>query len=345
MIDLRSDTISRPTDVMRRAMAEAPVGDDAYGDDPTVRALEAETATLLGKEAALYVPSGTMANQLALRSHTEPGDVVLMDHNAHVYINEHGAPFAISGLYPRFLAGARGVFTAEDVASAVPEPDPYSPKAFVPPVKLVCVESTHNIGGGRVWSLEAIHDVAVAARDRGLALHLDGARLWNATAATGVHERDYAAPFDSVSVCFSKGLGAPVGSALAGSSKFIERARRFRSQFGGSMRQSGIIAAGALHALRNHRARLVEDHAHARLLAEGIADARGIVLDPKTVETNIVRFGLTSPSSLDFVGRLLAAGLRVLPAGASGIRAVTYLNITKSEVEQAIAIIRKTAEA
>ncbi len=344
MLDLRSDTVSWPSEAMRRAMAEAPVGDDMYGDDPTVRALEAETAAILGKDAALYVPSGTMANQLALRSHTEAGDGVLMDQAAHVYINEHGAPFAISGLYPRLLPGVRGVFTADDIAAAVPEPDPYSAKPSTPPVKLVCVESTHNLGGGRIWPLESIHSVTAKARQCGLSLHLDGARLWNASAATGVAEKVYAASFDSVSVCFSKGLGAPVGSALAGSSKFIERARRFRAQFGGSMRQAGIIAAGALYALRHNRARLVEDHANARFLAEGITSARGIVLDPATVETNIIRFSLSRGSHLDFVGRLLEAGLRVLPSGKGGIRAVTYLNVTRTDIEQAIAIVRETAE-
>ena len=325
---------------MRQAIADAPVGDDVYGDDPTVNALEAETAALLGKAAAVFMPSGTMTNQVALRAHTEPGDAVLMDHTAHIYLLEGGAPFALSGIHPRLLPGVRGVFTPDDVLAALPRPHPFSPKTLAPPSRLLCVESTHNVGGGRIWPMDRLLAVASAARAQGLALHLDGARLWNAAAATGIAEREWAAPFDSVSVCFSKGLGAPVGSALAGTTAFIDRARRFRAQFGGAMRQAGVIAAGALHALRHHRARLVEDHANARLLAEAIAGLPGIELNPADVETNIVRFNVTTMPAGDFVVRLHEAGVRMLPYGGAGVRAIVHLDVTRAQILEAIEAVK-----
>ena len=325
---------------MRQAMAEAPVGDDVYGDDPTVNALEAETAALLGKERAVFMPTGTMTNQVALRAHTEPGDAVLMDHTAHIYLLEGGAPFALAGVHPRLLPGVRGVFTADDVEAALPRPHPFSPKTLAPPSRLVSVESTHNVGGGRVWPIDRLRAVAAAARSHGLALHLDGARLWNASTATGIPEREYAALFDSVSVCFSKGLGAPVGSALAGTASFVERARRFRAQFGGAMRQAGVIAAGALHAMRHHRARLVDDHANAKHLAESIAGLPGIELNPSDVETNIVRFNVTSMSAGDFVVRLHEAGVRVLPYGARGVRAIVHLDVSRAQIVEAIECVK-----
>ena len=267
-IDLRSDTITQPTPAMREAMARAEVGDDVFGDDPTVTRLEARTAEILGKEAAVFTPSGTMANQLALRAHTEPGDEILVDGNAHIYYYETGAPAALAGVMCRCLPGVRGLFTVADVEAALRPADQH-----FAPTKLVCLENTHNRGGGSVWPMERIREIADVSRARGLRLHLDGARLWNAAVATGIPERDYAAHFDSVSVCFSKGLGAPIGSALCGTREFIQRARRFRKMYGGGMRQAGIIAAGALHALEHHRARLAEDHANARALAEEIGRA------------------------------------------------------------------------
>ena len=229
---------------MREAMTRAEVGDDVFGEDPTVKELEAETAALLGKEAALFTPSGTMANQLAVRSHTEPGDELLVEANAHLYYYEAGAPAALSGVMCRPLPGRRGIFNGSDLEAALRPSDSHFPRS-----RLVCVENTHNRGGGKIWTLEQIQDVADAARRHELQLHLDGARLWNAAVATGIAESRWAAPFDSVSVCFSKGLGAPVGSALVGSKAFVARARRFRKMFGGGMRQAGIIAAGALFAL------------------------------------------------------------------------------------------------
>ena len=334
MIDLRSDTVTKPTPAMREAMASAEVGDDVLGDDPTVKRLEERTAELLGKEAAVYMPSGTMTNQVAIRAHTEAGDEVLMDMNAHVYFYEAGAPAALSGVMCRLLPGVRGIFTAEDIEAAL------RPKNLhFPPTKLVCVENTHNRGGGSVWPIDRIAEVSETARRHGLRLHLDGARVWNASAATGIPEREYASYFDSVSVCFSKGLGAPVGSALAGTKEFTDRARRFRKQFGGGMRQAGIIAAGALYALENHRARLIEDHANAKRFAGGIHGLPGIEVDPATVETNIVSFRVTAMPAADLVQKLKDRGVLVLANAVDRIRAVTHLDVTTEQVEEAVGIM------
>jgi len=336
MIDLRSDTVTRPTPAMRRAIAEAPVGDDVLGDDPTVAALERRVAETLGKEAAVFMPSGTMSNQVAIRAHTEPGDEILVEATAHCYFYESGGPAALAGVMCRLLAGTRGLFTAADVRAAL------RPRNLhFPPTKLVCVENTHNRGGGAVWPLAQTAEVADAARQAALALHLDGARLWNASVATGVPEREYARHFDSVSVCFSKGLGAPVGSALAGTAAFIARARRFRKMFGGGMRQAGLLAAAALYALEHHRDRLAEDHAHARRLAEGLAALPGIVLDPATVETNLVLFRVTAMPAPDLAARLQEAGVHVLASGPDTIRAVMHLDVSETQAEEAVAVFRR----
>lgn len=345
MIDLRSDTCSRPTADMRAAMANADVGDDVYGDDPTVKALERTTAELLGKEDAVYMPTGTMTNQVGIRAHTEPGDAVLFDQNAHVYILEGGAPAAFSGVLPRLLPGVRGIFTEADVEAAVGTSHPFFPATIPAPVRLLCLENTHNIGGGSVWPMERLRAVTDTGRRLGLTLHLDGARLWHATAATGIPDADYAAPFDSISVCFSKALGAPVGSCLAGSRNFISRARRFKQQIGGGFRQAGIIAAGALHALNHHRARLPEVHAMAARFAQGLAQLDRIVFDPATVETNIVRFQLRDVDSASFVEEAYQRGLYMLPSGPNAVRAVFYLDITPKDVERALTIIIETLRA
>ncbi len=339
MIDLRSDTCSRPTEAMRRAMAAAGVGDDVYHDDPTVRLLEERTAALLGKEDAVYMVTGTMTNQVALRAHTEPGDSVLFDQNAHVYLLEGGAPASLSGVLPRLLPGVRGIFTAEDVVAALGVPHPFFPPTVLAPVKLLCLENTHNLGGGSIWPLEQIQAVAAAARNHGLALHLDGARLWHASAKTGVSEARYAAAFDTVSVCFSKALGAPVGSCLTGPKAFITRARRFKQQFGGGFRQAGIIAAGALHALDHHRSRLGETHSNAASFAQNISTYPQIDIDPATVETNIVRFGLKGITAGRFVDEAHRLGLHMLPSGLNAVRAVFYLDISRSDVERASELV------
>jgi threonine aldolase len=338
-IDLRSDTITKPTPAMRKAMAAAEVGDDVFGEDPTVRELETETAALLGKEAALFTVSGTMANQLAVRSHTEPGDEILVEANAHLYYYECGGPAALSGVSCRCLQGERGVFNSADVESALRPPDSHFPRT-----RLVCVENTHNRGGGKIWPLDRIEEVAGAARRHGLQLHLDGARLWNAAATTGIAERQWAAPFDTVSVCFSKGLGAPVGSALAGSRELLARARRFRKMFGGGMRQAGIIAAGALFALRNHRARLAEDHANAKELAQGISRCKGLEVAPSEVETNMVRFRVAGVPASVVVERLRSRGVLVLATDRLTIRAVTSLMVSTEDIRRAVKAIAKVTE-
>ena len=332
MIDLRSDTVTKPTLSMREAMARAEVGDDVFGDDPTVKELEAETAALLGKESALFTPSGTMANQLAIRGHTEPGDEILVEANAHVYYYESGAPAALSGVMCRCLNGQRGIFGGAEIEAALRPPDQHFART-----RLVCVENTHNRGGGKIWPLERIQEVAATARKHGLQLHLDGARLWNASVAVGIPERDYAAHFDSVSVCFSKGLGAPIGSALAGSTSFIERVRRFRKMFGGGMRQAGIIAAGALFALRNHRARLAEDHANAKALASGLAGVEGLETHPDEVETNMVLIRVRSMPAQQLVQHLQSQGVLVLAVGPDTIRAVTNLMVAAEDIQRTVA--------
>ncbi len=338
-IDLRSDTVTQPTAAMRQAMANAEVGDDVLGDDPTVARLESRVASLLGKEAAMFTPSGTMANQIAIRAHTQPGDEILIDTNAHVYFYESGAPAALAGVMCRLLPGQRGIFTPDDVQSAL-RPNNH----HFPPTKLVCLENTHNRGGGSIWPLQQIEEIAITSRNHNLKLHLDGARLWNASVASGIPEATYAQYFDTVSVCFSKGLGAPVGSALCGPAEFIDRARRFRKMFGGAMRQSGILAAAALHALEHHRDRLAEDHSNARQLAEGLNNLPGVQVDPTTVETNILMIHVPGMNAADLARQLDQAGLRLLPTGPNTLRAVTNLMVPNSAIPNAIDLFSQTLQ-
>ena len=284
IVDLRSDTVTRPTADMRAAIAAAEVGDDVLGDDPTVIRLQARCATLFGQEAALFVPSGTMANALAVRSATEPGDEIICDEHTHSYTYEGGGPAALSGVSVKLLHTPRGIFTPDDVARAVRPDDPHFPRS-----RLVIAENTNH---GAVWSVARIAAIGETARRLNLHLHIDGARLMNACIAAGCQPSDYARHADSVSMCFSKGLGAPVGSILVGSQAFIGRAIRFRKMFGGAMRQSGLLAAAALYALDHHVERLAEDHANATYFAKRIASLPGIQLDPADVETNMVFFGV-----------------------------------------------------
>jgi threonine aldolase len=346
-IDLRSDTITQPTPPMRQAMAIAEVGDDVFGDDPTVNALEDYTAQLLGKEAAVYMPSGTMTNQVALRLHTEPGDEIILESEAHIYYYEGGAPAALSGVMCRLIQGHQGVFSAADLQKVLRPSDPHFPKT-----KLVCLENTHNRSGGRVFPLAEIEAIAQVCQVHDLKLHLDGARFWNACIATGISEAEYAQPFDTVSVCFSKGLGAPVGSALAGSAVQMQRARRFRKMFGGGMRQAGIIAAGALYALQHQRSRLQEDHDNAQTLAKGLQQVAGIQINPEEVQTNIVVFHIPGVSATAVAQKLVEQGVGVLAIGAESLRAVTNLMVTEAQVrvvpEQVAAVLlslRSSAQA
>jgi len=338
-IDLRSDTIAHPCEGMREVMAQAIVGDDVLGDDPTVANLEQNVADLLGKEASLYTPSGTMANQLGIRVQTRPGDEIILDANAHIYCYEAGAPAALSGVTCNLLDGRRGIFTAQQLESALrPRNDHF------PPTRLVCLENTHNRGGGSMWPLSEIKAVATTARRHGLTLHLDGARLWNASIASGVSMMEHARHFDTVSVCFSKGLGAPVGSALAGPRGLIDKARFYRKQQGGGMRQVGILAAGALFALENNFARLHEDHKNARKLAVGLATLPGVSVDANSVETNIVMIGLDGMDASHLQIRLDEANLRLLATDQKTLRAVTNLTVNNREIDQAVGIFGEVLE-
>ena len=335
-IDLRSDTVTKPTPGMRRAMAEAEVGDDVFGEDPTVNRLQERCAELLGKQAALFVPSGTMANQLAIRCQTQHGDEALIERGSHPFNYEAAGAAAISGVQFIPLDGRRGLLEAPQIAEAV-----RPPAAYLAPTTLLCLENTHNRGGGSVYPLEQFVAVTAAARQKNLRIHLDGARLFNACVAADVPPAEYARHADTVSFCFSKGLGAPVGSVLAGPQQVIQRALRYRRMLGGGWRQAGILAAAALYALDHHVERLAEDHASARRLAEGVAKIDGVRIDPDLVETNIVVMDIAK-SPLDTpaaVARLADAGLLVVPFGPTLLRAVTHLDVDIEAIQEALRII------
>jgi threonine aldolase len=331
-IDLRSDTVTRPSAGMRQAMAAAPVGDDQYGEDPSVNRLQERIAELLGKAAALFVPSGTMANQIGLKLLTRPGDEVVLGDEAHIVWHESGAGAANSGV--QFAAvGRGGLFTARDLRAA------HKPAGHIvfPPTTLVAIENTHNRGGGVVFPQEDAVAICAAGRELGMASYLDGARLFNAAAASGQSLGELASPFDLVSVALSKGLGCPVGSVLAGSEALIARAQRARRMFGGAMRQAGILAAAGLWALDHNLDRLAEDHANARLLAEHIAGLRGIEIDLATVQTNIVIFHLAerAPDAATIVARAREGGVLVSAFAARTVRAVTHLDVSRDECRRA----------
>lgn len=341
LIDLYSDTVTRPTAGMRRFMAAAEVGNEQAGEDPTVNALCERVAGLLGKEAAVYLPSGTMCNEVAYRVHCRPGDEIIVDKTGHALHFETGAPAALSGAMARPLDGARGIFTAEQVHAAVRAPGRHHPRS-----RVLSVENTSNLGGGTVWPLARIREVTAAAHEHGVATHLDGARLMNAVVAGGGSARDYAAPFDSAWIDFSKGLGAPVGAVLAGSAAFIDEAWRWKHQFGGAMRQAGIIAAGCLYALDHHVERLAEDHANAQALARGLADIPGVALDPSEVETNLVYFEVagTGMNARAIHESLLRHGVRIGHMGGTTMRAVTHLDVDRAGVDTAVRAMQEVVE-
>ncbi|MEN3026906.1 MAG: low-specificity L-threonine aldolase [Chlorobiota bacterium] len=331
MIDLRSDTVTQPTEEMRRVMAQAPVGDDVFGEDPSVNALQEYVADLLGKEAALFVPSGVMGNQIALAVHCRPGDEVIVEAASHIFTYETAAPAIIARVQLHCIPSAFGQMPLEALQQAIRPPEYYFPQTA-----LICLENTHNRHGGTVLPLDYIRAVAECARRHGIALHCDGARLWNACVATGISPRQYAEPFDSMMVSFSKGLGAPVGSALVGSRDFIATARKWRKVLGGGMRQAGILAAAALYALQHHIERLREDHEHAYLFAQLLAESGVVELELERVQTNIVVFRY--PAGIPFAafadscrreGVLISQGM---PGFA---RAVFHLHITSQQAIQA----------
>ena len=332
MIDLRSDTVTKPTPGMREAMAQAEVGDDVYGEDPTVNALEAKAARLLGKDAALFVPTGVMANQLCLRLHTRPGDEVLVEGTAHIIRYEGGSASALSQIQLCCVDGNRGLLTADRVLSAIRPKDIHNP-----PTTLLCLEQTHNFGGGSVYPLSTIREITKLAGDQGLALHLDGARLFNAAVASGVPAAECAQPFDTVSFCLSKGLGAPVGSLITSTQDRITRLRRLRKMFGGGMRQAGILAAAGIYALEHHVTRLQEDHDNAKGFALQLQQIPTVYVDPDRVETNIVVFEVvrSDRSTQELLQAFKEAGVLLNAIGDHLFRAVTHLDVSNTDVEQA----------
>ncbi|MCA9174894.1 MAG: low specificity L-threonine aldolase [Planctomycetales bacterium] len=338
-VDLRSDTVTRPSEAMRKAMAESLVGDDVIDTDPTILELQALTAELLGKEAAIFMPSGTMTNQIAVRIHCKPGDEFLCESSCHIFNYEQGAFAQLSGVVGRTLPGDGGVLAPAQFHGTVRPIDEHLVRT-----RLVCLENTHNRGGGRVQPFEWVEEICDWAHESGLRTHLDGARLFNAVVASGRSAADWARPFDTVSVCFSKGLGAPVGSALAGDKEAIREARFHRKLFGGGMRQAGVIAAGALYALRNNIQRLADDHAHARILAEAIERSPGLSL-PRPVETNIVIFDVSPElgTAAEYAATLEQRGVRMFAMGPTQVRAVTHLDVSEAEVRCAADIMEEVA--
>jgi threonine aldolase len=336
VVNLFSDTQTRPTPAMRQAMAAAEVGDEQSLADPTVIALCERVAELLGHEAAVFLPSGTMCNAIAFRLHVRPGgDEVVLHRTSHPIIAEAGGPASISGAVLCPVEGERGMFDAATLRARLrPAGDRYAPRS-----RLVSLEQTTNIAGGRVWPLDQMRGVLEVARSAGMRAHLDGARLMNAVVASGVPASDWASGFDTAWLDFTKGLGAPVGAVLAGSAELIDEAWRYKQMWGGSMRQAGIIAAAGLYALDHHVERLAEDHENARALAEGLAEIPGVELDPADVETNIVVFGV--PDAVALCAELERAGVKMGPLGPGRVRAVTHLDVDRAGVEAAIAAIRR----
>jgi threonine aldolase len=331
-VNLYSDTQTRPSPDMRAAMAGAEVGDEQRGRDPTTLELERRTAQLLGHEAAVFVPSGTMCNEIALRLHVRPGgDEVILDRSSHPVNAEAGGPAQLAGAMVRTLEGDGGIFTAAQLRAAVRAPDRHAPRS-----RVVSVEQTSNLGGGRVWSLSAMLEVVAEARRHGLRAHLDGARLMNAVIASGVPAAEYARPFDTAWIDFTKGLGAPVGAVLVGSRELIDEAWRWKQMLGGAMRQSGVLAAACLYALDHHVERLADDHAHARLLAEGLTGLPGVELDASRVETNIVIFAVEDAPGLV---RRIADRVELSALDERRVRAVTHLDVDRAGVERALAAL------
>jgi len=338
-IDLYSDTKSLPTEGMRRFMMAAEVGDEQKDEDPSVLRLCERVAEMLGKEAAVFLPSGTMCNEIAIAVHCRPGDEMIADATAHVINSETGGPAALAGVMIRAVHGKRGIYTAADLRAAIRPLGRYEPRS-----RLVVVEQTSNFGGGSIWPLATIEAVAAEARKAGLLLHMDGARLLNAVVAAGVPAKAFAAPFDSAWLDLTKGLGGPVGAVLAGSRAFIQDAWRLKQRWGGAMRQAGFLAAAGLYALDHHVERLAEDHGNARALASGLAELPGIAIAPDEVETNIVFFdvGATGRSAAELVSALKRKGLGLGAFGATTIRAVTHIGISRADIDRAVAAIRET---
>jgi len=339
-IDLRSDTVTKPTPAMREFIARAEVADDVWGEDPTINRLQETVAKLLGKEASLYVSSGTMSNQIAVKVHTQPGDEVLCEASCHIYNYEAGGPAVLSHVMCRPIPGKHGILDLKDFDGMIRPPNEHFVRT-----RLVCLENTHNRGGGKVFPLENIVRITAWAREHGLATHLDGARLMNASIATGIPAAEYAKHFDTVSICFSKGLGAPIGSALSGPAELIARARRVRKVLGGGMRQGGMAAAGALFAIEHNIERLREDHENAQIIAQAIRDTDGLRLDPPEVETNLVWFQVDAElgTAAEVAARLKPHGVLVGVGGPQTLRACTHLDVSRAMCQRAADVIRQYA--
>jgi len=343
MIDLSSDTVTKPSRPMMAAMMAAAVGDDQRQEDPTVNALQDKVAQLLGKEAAIFLPSATMANEIALKVHTQPGDEAIVERSCHFVTSEGGGPAFLSGVMLHMIEGTRGIFMPQQVEAGIRRDDPHCPRT-----RVVCVEQTSNRGGGSVWPLDTLRDVADVAHKHRLGTHMDGSRLMNAVVASGIPAHDHARGYDSVTFCLTKGLGCPIGALLAGDREFIRQARRYKHLFGGAMRQTGIVAAAGIYALDHNVEALREDHANAALLAKRIAAIPGLQIDADHVETNLVYFDVaqTGLSGTEFVNRLAAQGVRMTSsAGPTLIRAVTHLDVSRSDVEEAARIIAEVVQA
>lgn len=343
VIDLRSDTVTKPSAAMRQAIAEAVVGDDVYGEDPTVNELQAKASALLGKAFALFVPSGTMANQLAIRAQTKPGDEVITDSRAHIVRYEQGAAAALAGVQLHMVPTERGLLSPDQVEAAIRPNDPHAL-----PTGLICLENTHNAGGGSVYTLGAIERIRALAQARQIPMHLDGARLFNAVVAAGVPATAYTRHFDTVSCCFSKGLGAPAGSVITTDSEaMMTQLRRFRRMYGGAMRQAGMLAAACLYALDHHVGRLKDDHDHAKLLARGLRGIPSVRLDLGRVETNIVIFDVvgTGRTAADTVAALRRENVLINAVGPATFRAVTHLDVNAPAIERAVAVFERVLVA
>ncbi|MGH9851856.1 MAG: GntG family PLP-dependent aldolase [Blastocatellia bacterium] len=342
MIDLRSDTVTKPTPAMRRAMAEAEVGDDVYLEDPTVNRLQERAAEILGKEAALFVPSGTMGNQICVRLHTRPGTEVVVEQRSHIFNYEMGAAAAISGVTLRPVTGDDGVLNWDSISGATHHDSPY----YVTPTSLIALENSHNMAGGSVTPLGVSREVCERARAIGLPVHLDGARVFNAAIALGVTVAEVARPFDSVMFCLSKSLGAPVGSMIAGEKDFIKEAVNTRKMLGGGMRQVGVLAAAGLIALEESPEVLIEDHANAKRLAEGLVESRGVKVDPERVQTNIVIFDIaeTDLTTAQFTAELKSRGVLANGVNAREMRMVTHYDVNREQIERTIRVAREILE-
>jgi threonine aldolase len=337
MIDLRSDTVTQPTQEMRRLISEAEVGDDVFGDDPTVNNLQHMMADMTGKEEALFVPSGTMSNQVCIKTHTQPGNEIIVESNSHLYNYESGAPALLSGVQVMPLPGKNGHFNLEQIQQVIRPMNVHHPQT-----RLICIENTHNRAGGTIFPIEEIKKISRFAGNQKIKMHLDGARLWNASIATKIPISEYCKYFDSASLCFSKGLGAPVGSILVGTKEFINKARYYRKVFGGGMRQAGLLAAAAIYAVNNNFQRLEEDHCRAKILGEFLSSVPKINFDFSTVQTNIVIFdvknlGLTGQQVVD---ALASKGIKLLTFAQTKIRAVIHLHITDKDIQYTIQVLK-----